>query len=779
MDIKVKYWKLKRAFNKRKELFGRIISVSLTVLLVVLLGIAAFRIHQSDLQRAADASASQDDSAIKIEPGWDYGESGFQQVAENDKLILSADYTTGEICVTEKASGKQWFSNPQDRADDKLVAMRSRLNAQLHVQFVDMESLNVQQLDNYAASIRKGGMEHELVENGVKFTFAFPAANVYIPVQYTLCDDGFQAEIITDEIKRVGSKAFMVESIALLPYFGAGGLEDDGYLLIPDGSGALIDFNNNRQTTQAYSAVVYGTNPTLIKSEQEAVKETVTMPVFGIKSNDHAVLGVIISGESSSSISASTSRKTNSYNFAYSSAIVGDYSKKTQKGNKFALNESRVIDYREDLFGGKNYAVRYFFLEGEEADYSGMSKCYREFLEERDLLKKSTLSDDKYMVLDLIGAVSIQKYVVGIKMPVVTALTTYNDVCEIVKELKAQGVDKLIVNYVGALDSGLNNRLYNGVKTESVLGTKKEFRQMISYLEEQGVLLFMETNPVDLYENGNGYKENRDSVKGFFNQYAFQYKYKLDSKLPVEDSRWHLLRPQLVFELVSDFTDSALEWNINNISIDKLGEMVYSNYATGDNAISRVQALDLWNQALQTVGEKAEYLMVHGGNSYCAPYADIITDTSDSSSNYDMQNQSIPFYQMTFQDNLVLTSNAINTTVDYDYAVLKALETGCNLKLNLIYGDVANLVGTDYNDMVSYSFAYWKDIAVEKYRMLQDAALQFAGEEIVAHEILDTDVAMTTYESGKVIVNYRDEAYVYNGMEIGARDYLIVSGGAK
>ncbi len=779
MDIKVKYWRLKRAIKKRKELIGRIVSITLTVAFVVLLGIAGFRIYQSDLKRAEEASASVDDSSIKIEPGWDYGEPGFRQVAENEKLILSADFTTGEICVTEKATGMQWFSNPQDRDEDKLAPIKTRLSAQLHVMFLDLETLNTQEQDNFGASIRKGGMTHELLENGIKFTFAFPAANVYIPVQYVLCDDGFQAEIITDEIKYVGSKAFLVESIALLPYFGAGGLEDDGYLLVPDGSGSLIQFNNNKQTTQAYSSVVYGSNPTLLKSEQESVRENITLPVFGVKSNDHAVMGVIISGEASSKISASTSKKVNSYNFAYSSAIITEYSKKTHEGNRLAANQTRVIDYNNDLYDGKNYAVRYYFLEGDDASYSGMSKRYREFLEEREMLKKSKLADDKYMVIDLIGAVSIQKYVVGIKMPVVTALTTYNEVCTIVKELKEQGVEKLIVNYIGALDSGLNNEMYNGVKTESVLGTKKEFQEMVSYLEQEGVLLFLETNPVDLYENGNGYKENRDSVKGFFNQYAFQYKYSLDSKLPQEDSRWHLLRPQLVPDVVSDFTNSAADWNINNISIDKLGEMVYSNYVVNENTISRVQALKLWEETLKTTSEKAEYLMLHGGNAYCAPYADIITDTADTGSNFDMQDQNIPFYQLTFQDSLVLASNAINTTVDYEKAFLNALETGCNLKFNLIYGNVSQLVGTEYNDMVSYSYEYWKDIAVEKYLELQEVGERFAGQEIIAHEIVDTDVTVTSYESADLIINYRDENYVYNNITIPAKDYIIVSGGAK
>jgi hypothetical protein len=144
-----------------------------------------------------------------------------------------------------------------------------------------------------------------------------------------------------------------------------------------------------------------------------------------------------------------------------------------------------------------------------------------------------------------------------------------------------------------------------------------------------------------------------------------------------------------------------------------------------------------------------------------------------------MEDDSIPFYQLTFQGNTLVTGDGINTTVDYEYAFLKALETGSNLKYNLIYGDVSQLVGTDYNTMVSYSYDYWKKTVAEESAAMQKAVAQFAGQEIVDHKILEKDVTLTAYESGSVIINYRDEAYSYNGQEIGARSYLILSGGAK
>lgn len=781
MSINVDFWKWKRAWRKNKTLIGRIVSIVLAVVLALGIGYVAIQIHESDVARAEAAGQGLDKSPIKKKPA-KYGDAGFNLVAENANYTLSADYTTGEIVVLEKKTGKQWFSNPADRDSDKLAPIKSRLNAQFNVEFMDLEACSSETFDNYQASIRQGGMEHKLIENGIKFTFSFPATGAIIPVQYTLEEDGLLAEIVVDEIQELWPDRFFIQTISFLPYFGAGGLEDDGYLLVPDGAGSLIEFNNNKQKNQTFTGTVYGDN--LVRSSGTTTamqKERISMPVFGAKCNDSAFFAVILSGDTDSAITATVSKKTSSYNHVYSTAYIREMATKSMDAGGIYEGQkvSAIYDASDILLEDKNYAVKYFFLDKEDADYSGMSKCYREFLTEKEQLNDSALADKKYMVLDLIGAVSIEKYVVGVKMPVITPLTTYNDVVEIVKELKAQGVENLIINYIGALDGGLSNKMNNEIATESKLGSKKEFRNMVEYLKQENVILFMETNPVDLYKDGNGYRGNRDGSKTFFDGFGFQYRYNLDDYKYIRTSRWHLLTPVKVPGFVSEFTDSALRWNLKNVSLDRLGSALYSNYYKDENYSPRGRTLELWTEALKTASEKADNLMLHGGNAYTLAYADVVTDTSSGSSEFDMSDLNVPFYQMTFQGNILLTNEGVNTTVDYEQAFLKALETGCSLKFNLINAKVSDLVGTDYNDKTSYSYEYWKDIVVEKYLELQKATQQFAGKQITGHEYLEEDVTMTTYENGQIIVNYGEEAYSYNGTTVEPRGYLIVSGGTK
>lgn len=811
MDIKNKLFKFRRALHRNSELIARVISVTLIIVLLVAVGWGAYKIYWSDIAYEKANTIEIIDDAITADTSKVPKEDleAFELVADKDGLELWANFTNGEVKVVEKKTGNVWYSNPVDRANAKLPVRKPMINAQIHVKFFDIEKKQPvdQEFNNYGDSILKGCMEYEKLADGsgVKFTFGFPIANVYIPVQYSIVDGAFQAEIVTEEIKGVGTYPYAIFDIKLLPYFGAANETQPGELLVPDGSGSLIDFNNgkNHNDIVFYNNTVYGNNITLGQDKADTVKEQISLPIFGSKwegveetadiektpdseetpnsvaTQDKAFLGVIVSGDASSSIVASTSGKVSSYNMIHPVVHMVEHKYIRTAAGTYAGQEARVLAISDNQLVNQNFAVRYYFLNGDKANYVGMAEKYREHLQEANQLKKSALADKKYLIMDLVGAVSIEKYVFGVKKPVVTPLTTYNDVVTIVKELKAEGVDNLVINYIGALDGGLNNKVYSTVETESVLGSKKEFRAMIEYLNQEGVIFFLESNPVDVYNNGNGYDTNADTAKTFFDKYAFQYQYILDSEQKDNASRWNILHPAKLPGLVTKFVDAATEWNIGNVSLDRVGKVLYTDYADDVPSTTRSHTMEFWKEALKYAAEKSDFVMVHGGNAYTLAYSDIVSDVANGSSDYDLSDHTVPFYQIAFQGSTVLAPTAFNLSVDYERELLKVLENGSNLKYNLIYGDVDQLVGTEYDDMVSYSYMRWKEKIVEHYKTLQDASAQFVGKDIIDHMTVAEDVTVTAYETGKVIVNYRDEAYTYEGVEIPAKQYKVVLGGTK
>lgn len=745
----------------------------LTIFLLLLLGSWIVGILKSDKVKveAANQPDTESQSPLKQDTKRDYGEPGLRKVAETEELILYADYTNGEIAVEEKSNGKVWYSNPQDRADDKLVIRKSRLESQLVLNYFSTENNTEEAVDSQTGCVKLGGLDYELIEGGIRFLYSFPKLGIQVPVQYLIQEDVFAAEVLTGEIKEYLTEDTMLLSIDVLAFFGAGGLEEEGYLFVPDGSGALIQYNNQKNRFSQYSESVYGKDLLQADSTASAKNEQITMPVFGLKTGEHAILAIISSNESYATITATTSRKTSSYNQVYSTVI---YREVGVPSMTYIHNTSQYYETTEP-FSQETYRVEYHMLSGDEANYSGMANSYRSWLIENGGLNHSELVEEPYFILNLYGAVSIEQYVMGFKKPVVTALTTYKEVIDIVKELKARGIDKLILNYSGAMQGGLKSQLVDQFATERVLGSKKEFQEMLAYLEQEEVVLFLEHDPVNLYEEGNGYNAKDDGTVAFYDTSKALYEYSLNQNKAIKSTKWNLIKPSLLSGITDMFFASAKKAGLENYSVTGLGSVLYSDYDV-EGPVYRQESLSIWQSILAAAKEDFTYVMVEKGNAYCFPYADIIRDIAVEDSGYDMIDESIPFYQMVVRGNIAISSAALNMTVDYHRQYLKGLETGTNMSYTWIAGDVLSLVETDYNDLVSSGFDYWIDTAVEEYVGAKKIMELTAGKAIIGHRKVAEDIFETTYDGGiRVYVNYSDSEYTEGTIVIAARGYAVVS----
>ncbi|MBO5197261.1 MAG: hypothetical protein J6B85_01885 [Lachnospiraceae bacterium] len=767
-------------YKQNENKVRRNISIALTALLMIAIGYLAVSMYLSDKALAASQEVTaQDKSPIAQDKNRNYGEAGFRVIAENDSLILYADTTNGELAVEEKTKHVIWYSNPQDKEEDTVAPQKSRLKAQINITTLSVPVVGrnlysttgstayaKSTIDSSNDCVELGGLDYELIENGIRFVYSFPKVGIRIPVEYTIEESVFAAEVVTEEIEELWAERYLLLSVDVLPFFGAGGQEDEGYLLIPDGSGALIYYNNGKNRFAQYSKPVYGTDPVAPGEVVVTQSEQIHMPVFGLKTNENALFAIITSGDALGQITALPSGKLSTYNQAYSSLLYRTYQTN-------GSGRSMVGVYSEPLLE-EPYRVEYIMLEGEEADYAGMANAYREWLLEQGEIKTSELAKDSYMVLNLYGAVSIEKYVMGIMQNVVTPLTTYQNVIDIVKQLKADGVENIIINYIGALDGGLNAEPMNNFKPESALGGKKDFEKMTEYLEQEGVILFLESDPINLYEDGNGYEMNGDAVLSFYEKYAYQYLYSLNLGEAREQTRWNLIKPLRIRDITEEYFASALKNGITNYSAASIGSLLYSDYDE-DTLCYRQESLSLWQSALASAADKFDYVMVEGGNAYTLAYTDIIREVSFEYSNYDITDESVPFYQMVLSGSVAMGAPSFNMGSDYHYRFLKSLETGCNISYTWMAEEARELVGTEYNTLTASGYDYWIETAIAQYQESEEIREKTAGQRIIDHEKLAEDVYETVYESGiRIYVNYSKTDYCDGELLIPAKGYTAV-----
>ena len=87
--------------------------------------------------------------------------------------------------------------------------------------------------------------------------------NLSIPVSVTIDGDQLKVRVHTDEInERIEDaedlKNYRLITMNLVQAFGAGRTDEEGYIFVPDGSGAVINFNNGKTSTTVYNSKVYG-----------------------------------------------------------------------------------------------------------------------------------------------------------------------------------------------------------------------------------------------------------------------------------------------------------------------------------------------------------------------------------------------------------------------------------------------------------------------------------------------------------------------------------------
>ncbi|MCL2708314.1 MAG: DUF5696 domain-containing protein, partial [Defluviitaleaceae bacterium] len=615
--------------KRKKIMVSNIISWSLSGICIVLIAAAFLLITRSDRIRAEEAKGGD---VGRISPvvsyGFDTGPSGFRTFGETADYKLEADTTTGELAFTVKKTGAVWYSNPPNREEDTKAPIKSRLDSQLIVFFMNTAATTVavpMPDDTSAQSVKGGALKHREIDNGIEFTYGFPKFGTEIVLQVFINGEGLVARIPAGGVRELWPDNYVVTTITLLPFFGCENGVEDGYTLLPDGSGALMRFDNNRERFNIYSTEIYGPNLGTPKKgndnsfvyDNNVDKEQAYMPVFGMKKNDDAFLAVITGGDDNVSVDALTSMKFSFYNQVYANFNYRQFEFITRTGLGAATNNggSTVIsDYSPALLAGRDIEVTYLFLDGSDANYVGMARRYNEYLTDKGLINTGSDIAKRPFVLDIWGAVRMNKYIWGINREVVEPLTKYRDVITLVRELKARGVDDIVINYIGALAGGVRGKIPLTMQTEGILGSRRDFLDMCEYLDQEGVTLFLEYDPVNLYKGGSGFSMNTNATRTFFDKLAYRYEFNPVTYEPDPKRRSLLLRPTDIPALTSKFFKSATDFGIENITMNDIGRMLYSDF-NKNAAVTRSDVRDIFTGVLAEADGAFDRLMVKSGNA--------------------------------------------------------------------------------------------------------------------------------------------------------------------
>lgn len=726
---------------------------------------------ESTDESADDSEEESDEEVVLITE--DEALAQMELITENDNLALYADTDADDpgICLVDKNSGKRWFSNPINAESSKAKkAQKNELLSGMTLVYAEPADRKTTTINSKSSA----DVTMEKTENGLKFTYYFEKCKITIPVTLTLEDDHLSLSCVTADIVEENpssSSGQIASAMSFMKSFGAAGTDEEGYFVIPDGSGALINFNNGKTGYRVYSGKVYGEDITPVEQTKTSSSQNVYLNMYGIVKGDSGMVVVADKGDTAATINAYVAGEINTdYNGCY-------FSFETRTSDEYLMggesNPLKVFEKHGILV--PEIKIDYYPVsssDGSDIDYIDIADKYREYLMDECGVTVSDDVSDNSLYVNMYGSTIKKQSIIGIPVNVKEKVTTFEDAETILQTLKDNGADDIIVSYKDWTKSEVAQKITDKATAASVLGGKGKFKDLLQYASENNITIYPDVDN-QTFKSSWSYSTITNTVIRVSNAYSRQIVY--DLAHGVENKYYKsmsLFTPSSYDKAYTKLINSYSKNEIANISLGSLSTTIYGDY--GKKSVSREMSKgyieNIYENAKNTIGS----VMADGANKYVLPYVDNVANLPISSSKYDIFDEEIPFYQIVLHGVIPCSTTAINAEPDVGEAVLTALSCGQNLTFDMIGVEASELKDTRYDKYFYADYQNWYEDAAGAYRLQNDILSAVADQKIVEYNISeDGNEIETVYEDNTTtLVNYKENTIKLNGTTYKLSDYF-------
>ncbi len=594
-------------------------------------------------------------------------------------------------------------------------------------------------------------------------------------IEYTLDDDSLVVKVPASGIHY--SDEYPISTVSVLGFFGAEGEGTEGSLFVPDGSGALIHFNNGKINYSSYEQSIYGSDLTMESVKGGVWEEKARLPVFGMIRRDGAFLGIIEEGESVASVNADVSGRLNGYNYIYPSFYVVNKDQVSLDAN----GQERSLPRYQENPTKSDFTIRYAFLNGEDATYSGMAQYYQQYLIKTHGLPEQKSASHSYsggdvpFYLQLIGSIAKNKHAAGIPYKALEPLTTFEQAENIVNQVQKRNIRNIKLQYSGWFNKGLDHQVPDHVSVDGAVGGSKAFREFISFARDKNFSFFPDLHIAET-RTSDGFDVSKEASRTLRGDPAVIYPIE-----PVLNQRdrskapSYVVSPRYILKVVDSMLKDLDSYSLEGISLQDLGNRLNTDYRT-NHQIDRTESETISNQALTKISERKLEIIANGGNAYTFPYITDITNAPMTNSGFKIEDEEIPFYQMVVRGYIDYTGTPYNlsTFTDMNEYILKCLEYGSGVYFKWIHEPNYKVKDTDYDYLYAVNYEQWLDQAAQIYENVNEVLGKVQNQKMISHEKLSDGVFKTVYENGiYVIVNYNRSMVQADGINVEAGGYVM------
>ena len=416
-------------------------------------------------------------------------------------------------------------------------------NSLITVEYRSPESLESLKKISSASSGSESALQ-KLEENRFCLDVDFKEIDLQMKVYITFGEKKIQYHIPYDEFTGEGTKS--MTTLYLTPFLGANGGQllrfnresgeydiverkdaPPGYAFVPDGSGALIRFQDNSAIFRQYTGDVYGSDVSqweyynAMLTDAMPLKDPV-MPVFGVALGNDQAAFVAYADEGAEYMSIICTPEENTTYYTWTCPQFTYNLRYHQVFNKAGDGYFQMME-EPNAF---DISMTYEFLSGdgsgstEAADYVGMALTYRKHLIEEGILTEGNedLEEPSGGVpirLDFLMS-DAKSGVVGLENVV---MTTAEDVRGILADVMDNGIRNINCGLQGWQKKGVTFSRPDTRKYSSVIGSGSDFENLMTDFSEMGVDISFQEDYVTINKTMMSYFDN--AVKHINSWYSY------------------------------------------------------------------------------------------------------------------------------------------------------------------------------------------------------------------------------------------------------------------
>lgn len=618
----------------------------------------------------------------------------------------------------------------------------------------------------------------------------FEDPEIQVTLHIYLDEDGIEYEVRDEQV--IGEDTGVLAAIILSPFLGASGgayttfdmdeldYQDDeifkdkipGYALVPDGSGALVRFNDNDVELEPYEGAVYGIDRSLDRlyyDESEAYVDfkQPSLPVFGIAhGNDQAAfVAYATKGDEFMQIVSMPEENLTFYNFTYPRF---EYNREyLQVYNKMGWGYPTLYEERSHF----DIQMRYDFLAGDgttgySANYVGMALQYRQYLKSDTYNEEHgyRLSDHTVEYTDIPLRIDFmmsdsEKSVIGYNNMVTTSVSGVDSVLDsIINDL---GISNINSGLLGWNNGGVTLGDPSRTDFTNEIGRKTEFEALLD-----------KHHDVDISFHDDYYVINEEmiSLRNNATQHINTWYPNLDTgQTPI--SMFYFARPT-----------KSVEWMQNHVSeLQTIGIQSHSIAGISSNLITDMTTEMYRTESKQTIingfNDLSEDVLInaYNPNSYLWPFVDRYIGAPVYGTQYLIETDTVPFLQIVLQGSMELYGPYSNFSFYTSSDILRMIDY--NVYPNFVITDKPAYLLADTNSKNFYSTEYdlYQELIGAIYNDVNTALSAVINVSWVDRTVVQNGVIVNTYSNGvEIIINYTSETISYKTELVSAESFKVV-----